>query len=99
MENFSIVPIASCIYPIPRRTAVGVGSVGSEEERIKYTKYANTILKGECMKHKILFFDIYNRIVDNEGFINTIYTKDGIHLDYTQKSIHDWVEEIIFSLL
>ncbi len=54
---------------------------GSHEQRNSYTKYANKILEELCEKNNLKFFNIYNEITDQEGFLKKEYSTDYIHLD------------------
>jgi lysophospholipase L1-like esterase len=91
-NKFLIYPIINCIYPNPRLEAKGVNSCGTFEERKIYTIYTNKYLKQKCKENKIEFFDIYNFITDNDGFIKNIYTKDGIHLDNNNNFLRNFID-------
>lgn len=93
-SKYNIIPIIQNIYPNPLIKSKNVN--GSEEIRIIYTKYANELLYKLCKKNEIKFFDIYEKITDNNGYIKKEYTKDGIHLDYNNKKLQS---EIINDLI
>lgn len=96
--DYKIIPIISCIYPNPKLYAMGQNSMGTYEERRAYTIYANKLLKELCIIYDVDFIDIYGFITDEDGFIKQEFTKDGIHLDYDNIFIREYVENIIIKL-
>ena len=97
-NKYNIIPIIPCIYPNPRPTAVGQNSLGSYEERRIYTIYANNLLKQLCITNNLLYFDIYDFITDENGFIKSDFTNDDIHLDYNNKSLREIIDNKIIEL-
>jgi lysophospholipase L1-like esterase len=96
--KFEIIPIVSFIYPNPGSNAKGQNSMGSLEDRRIYTIEANSILKNLCSEKKILFFDIYNFITDENGIIKKSFTIDDIHLDYNNKFLREYLDNKIIEL-
>jgi len=92
-----IHPIISCVYPIAKPTSKATTN-GSDSERIEYTKYMNAVLKHLCGLHGIRFFDIYDHIVDDSGYIKDELCNDGMHLDLQSHSLRTYVEEKILEL-
>jgi hypothetical protein len=73
------------IMPTTDKTNVGPNHAypykGTEEERIKYTVYANEKIKELCIKNDYIFFDIYNEICDKKGLLKLeCQDKSGCHL-------------------
>ncbi len=95
-HTYSIKPIISCIYPNPRPNALGQNNYGSYNDRQIYTIFANNILLDLCKKNSIPFLNIYDYITDNDGFIKQEHTADNIHLDYNNKLLRKYVEDIIY---
>jgi hypothetical protein len=96
-DNYKIVPIIPCIYPLP----IEKGSLdirGSDEERINYTQITNKLLETKCKENSISFLNIYDDISNNNK-INEKYTVDGIHLDYNNNEIRELVERKIYELI
>ena len=96
-NNYKIVPIIPCIYPLP----IKKGSLdirGSDEERINYTQITNRLLKDKCKENNILYLDIYDYISKNNK-INEKYTVDGIHLDYNNNDLRKHIESKIYELI
>ncbi len=53
---------------------------GSSDERNAYTKYANKVLKSLCQEYDLRFFDVYDELSDEGGFLKKELTHDYIHL-------------------
>ena len=53
--------------------------LGSDEERKKYVLYFNEKLKEKCMQKNFIFFDIYNKYVDENGFLNKDSSDGCVH--------------------
>ena len=73
-------------------------ALGSDEERIEYTKYANKILENLCIKNDIKFINIYNIISDDNGFIKKEYTTDYVHLDSSNIELKNKISERLSAL-
>jgi len=96
-NNYKIVPIIPCIYPLP----IKKGSLdirGSDEERINYTQITNKLLETKCKENNILFLNIYDDISNNNK-INEKYTVDGTHLDYNNNDLRKHIESKIYELI
>jgi hypothetical protein len=97
-EIFKIKPIVPCIYPIPRIDAVNVNTIGSDYDRKKYTEYANSKISLLCDENKIVYLNIFDLLVDENGYISEKITKDSIHIDYDNESIRKIIEDKILSI-
>jgi hypothetical protein len=94
-RDYGIIPIVSNIYPNPIVGADGQNTVGSVEERTKYILYANNLLKDLCFKNKILFFDTYSLIADEDNFVRKEFSVDNTHLDHTNHDLCHFIEKEI----
>jgi hypothetical protein len=60
--------------------------LGTDDERKQYVLYFNEQLKQKCIEYNFLFFDVYNKYIDSNGFLNktlsdgNVHIRDGIHL-------------------
>lgn len=60
--------------------------LGTDEERKNYVLYFNKKIKEYCIKYNYIFFDIYDKYIDENGFLNKdlsdghVHIKDGIHI-------------------
>jgi lysophospholipase L1-like esterase len=96
-NNYKIVPIIPCIYPLPIKKG-SLDIMGSDEERINYTQITNKLLETKCKENTILFLNIYDDISNNNK-INEKYTVDGIHLDYNNDKLRKHIESKIYELI
>lgn len=55
-------------------------AAGTDIQRKKYTLYMNKKLKEYCILNNCIFFDVYNKYVDNEGFLNPVYSDQNCHI-------------------
>ena len=55
-------------------------AIGTDEDRRKYTLYMNEKLKEFCGIYGYIFFDIYDKYVDDEGFLNPVYSDGNCHI-------------------
>lgn len=98
-REYNIIPIIPSIYPNPHESAKGMNSNGTNNERCKYTQYANSVLNRLCKEHNLLYLDIYDFITDDNGYIKVEYSTDLIHLDYNNTFIREYVETKIYELI
>ena len=54
--------------------------LGTNEERKEYILYFNKQLKNKCKEYNYIFFDIYNKYVDDNGFINKSFSDGDVHI-------------------
>jgi hypothetical protein len=60
--------------------------LGTDEERKSYVLYFNAKLKEKCTEYRYVFFDVYDKYVDAEGFLNkdlsdgNVHIRDGVHI-------------------
>ena len=54
--------------------------LGTDEERKKYVLYFNERLKSKCNNFKFTFFDIYDKYIDINGFLNKDLSDSNVHI-------------------
>ena len=60
--------------------------LGTDEERKAYVLYFNEKIQRKCLEYNFLFFDVYNKYTDSNGFLNkslsdnNVHIRDGIYL-------------------
>lgn len=60
---------------------VNRSSKGTDEDRVRYTLYMNKKLKEYCDTYDYIFFDIYEKYVDDKGYLNPTYSDNNCHID------------------
>lgn len=96
MKNkYNIIPIINCIYPNHLSYAKNINSINTPEFRKNINEYGNNYLRKLCIQNNIEFFDIYDFISDENGFIKNEYTFDGIHLDYNNEYLRNVIDNML----
>jgi hypothetical protein len=55
--------------------------VGTDEERQQYALYFNQKLKEKCIEKGYIFFDIYNKYADENGFLRKDLSDGYVHIN------------------
>ena len=56
--------------------------LGSDEERRKYVLYFNKNLKQRCIRHGFIFFDVYDKYIDENGFLRKDLSDGNVHIHH-----------------
>ena len=54
--------------------------IGTDEQRQKYVLYFNSKLKEKCADNGFIFFDIYDKYTDEEGFLRRDLSDGNVHI-------------------
>jgi len=54
--------------------------LGMDEERKQYVLYFNEKLKEKCNEKKYIFFDVYNKYIDANGFLRKDLSDGNVHI-------------------
>ena len=54
--------------------------LGTDEERKQYTLYFNQCLKSKCIEKGYMFFDIYNKYTNSNGFLQKELSDGNVHI-------------------
>lgn len=81
--------LTTCLYniipPIQKHKCSSPNSeypfVGTDLERQSYHLYFNKKLNEECAINNFIFFDIYDKYTDDDGFLNEEYSDKNIHIN------------------
>jgi len=69
--------------------------LGTDEERKTYVLYFNERLKEECQKNNYIFFDIYDKYTDENGFLIKDLSDGNVHI-YDGKYITEFINENLY---
>jgi len=70
----------------------GAPFLGTDEERKNYVLYFNKKLKEKCNEYHYVFFDIYDKYVDDHGFLRKDLSDNNVHIRngvYITNFIHE----------
>jgi hypothetical protein len=68
--------------------------LGTDAQRKEYILYFNSKIKEKCNEYGFVFFDIYNKYTDENGFLNKSLSDDNVHIK-NECFVRDFLEEII----
>jgi len=54
--------------------------LGTDDERKGYIIYFNKKLEEKCLEYNFVFFNIYDKYIDTNGFLNKSLTDDNVHI-------------------
>jgi hypothetical protein len=86
-RNLKNVCVYNIVPPIQRHNTEedpGYPFVGSDEERKEYVLYFNRKLKEFCERYKYVFFDVYDKYTDANGFLRKDLSDGKVHIENGQ---------------
>lgn len=78
------VYIYNVVPPVQKHTTNDNSSfpfLGSDEQRKKYTLYFNKKIKEKCGEYNYIFFDIYQKYCDDNGYLNKELSDGHVHIN------------------
>ena len=66
--------------------------LGTDTERKQYVLYFNKKLKEKCSENNYIFFDVYDKYADENGFLSKILSDGNVHIKKTVY-ITDFINE------
>lgn len=69
-------------------------TLGSNEDRLKYSLYMNEKIKEYCDKYSFIFFNVYDKYANENGFLNSKYSDGNSHI---KDSIY--IKEMLIKIL
>ena len=54
--------------------------LGSDEERKEYVLYFNSLLKSHCASKQFVYFDVYDKYCDSNGFLRKDLSDGNVHI-------------------
>jgi hypothetical protein len=86
LKNVCVYNVVPAIKKHGKRENSEYPYLGTDEERKSYVLYFNGKLKEKCAEYGYVFFDVYDKYVDAEGFLNkdlsdgNVHIRDGVHI-------------------
>lgn len=71
--------------------------LGTDEERKTIALIMNSKLKEYCKKYNYIFFDVYDKYCDDEGFMNPKYKDGAVHIGdkiYMEEFLIDLIDKL-----
>ena len=65
--------------------------VGTNEERVEYTAYMNTLLEKSCLEHGYIFFNPYAYYTDEQGYLRFDLSDTIVHIKDTDHFISEFM--------
>ena len=82
--KFNKICVFNVVPPIINDGSIDVNIdlpyLGSDNERKKYVLYFNSKIKEFCLKFNYLFFDVYDKYTDENGFLNKELSDNNVHI-------------------
>lgn len=72
--------------------------LGTDEERRQYVLYFNEQLREKCSQYGYIFFDVYDKYVNSEGFLSTQLSDGLVHIK-NGKYISEFIDNHILPSL
>lgn len=86
------------MFPPPRKKYAAENKdypfLGTDQERLNYVLYFNKKLKEYCDYNNFLFFDVYDKYSDNDGFLIPEYSDGHVHIK-NSKFINNFIKSNI----
>jgi hypothetical protein len=84
----SLVYVYNVVPPIEREAPKNLWmkgksalpALGTDEDRKKYTRYMNDKLKEMCSKKGYIYLDVYNKYIDDNGFLIGELSDNNCHI-------------------
>jgi hypothetical protein len=79
---YNVVPPLERELPENFHTEIGnlLPSIGTDRDRREYTEYMNYMLSNYCERYGYVFFNVYDKYVNEKGFLSTEYSDGNCHI-------------------
>ena len=71
--------------------------LGTDNDRKDYALYFNKKLKEKCIENNYIFFDIYDKYTDEEGFLNEDFSDGSVHIN-NSKYIYEFYKNNLLDI-
>lgn len=76
----------------------GLPTLGTDEDRKKYTLYMNSKLKEYCEEYKYVFFNVYDKYADERGYLRMELSDRNCHISnsiYMQEFLVNYLNQTL----
>ena len=80
LKNVCVYNVVPPIQKYNTRESPEYPYLGTDEERNQYTLYFNEKIKKKCIENEYIFFDIYDKYIDEYGFLRKDLSDDNVHI-------------------
>lgn len=94
LKNVCIYNVVPPVKQYNTRENPAFPFLGSDNERKSYVLYFNQQLKQRCIENKFIFFDIYDRYIDENGFLKKELSDNNVHIK-NGKYIQEFIEKYL----
>lgn len=81
--NFKKICVFNVVHPVEKNNTFDEPNypfLGTDEERKSYVLYFNTKIKEYCEKNNYVFFDVYDKYTDENGYLKKDLSDKGVHI-------------------
>ncbi len=71
--------------------------LGSDDDRKKYVQYFNQCIEKKCKEYNYIFFNVYNKYIDNNGFLSKNLSDNNVHIN-DEKYIVEFLKNLHYNL-
>lgn len=80
LKNVCVYNVVPPVQKYNTYEQIAAPFLGNDEERKNYVLYFNKKLKEKCYENNYIFFDIYDKYIDKNGFLRKDLSDDNVHI-------------------
>jgi hypothetical protein len=80
LKNVCVYNIVPCVQKYNTPENPEYPYLGADEERKQYVLYFNKKIKEMCIEKKYIFFDVYDKYTDENGFLRKDLSDGNVHI-------------------
>jgi len=80
LKNVCVYNVVPCVQKYNTQENPEYPYLGADEERKQYVLYFNKKIKEKCIEKKYIFFDVYDKYTDENGFLRKDLSDGNVHI-------------------
>lgn len=80
LKNVCVYNVVPCVQKCNTHENPDYPYLGTDEERKQYVLYFNKKIKEKCIEKKYIFFDVYDKYTDENGFLRKDLSDGSVHI-------------------